>query len=688
MEHRDTQAQASQEAPSLVLRLAGPSTTKAGLSAEQTEINRVIAEASKGSKFYENEKRKDKEVTARIERILKLRDQAMKGVDMGKVEQKVDHLLEAIERERDLTQFIVHVDMDAFYANVELLDDPSLAGKPFGVGYGVLSTASYEARKYGVRSGMPGYIARKLCPDLIFVKLNMSRYINVSKQIMAIFRQYDPNMLASSVDEAYLNITEYCAQHNLDPDECVERMRQQVFDETKLTVSAGVAANKMLAKICSDKNKPNGQFHLPHNFEAIKDFMRDLPIRKIPGVGRVNERLLDSIGVKTCGDIYKCRGVLSLLDKQFGLHSMLRVHLGIASNVVQPWAREERKSIGSERTFKATSEKANILQKLEDIAAELEDDMDRGGWAGRTVTLKYKLDTYEVFTRAKSLNRWIKTKAELYEAGKELLQPEWPLCLRLIGLRVTKLKDLQKKDGGILKFLEPLPDSPSKNSPSKKSRAYDSDDGQDSDVEYIEPDIEPDLEDDLHFNVPDSGEDELPTATTTEPRPSTSGHRPPPMFAPGPSTLEIPSPPRSSPSKPRDVTRPIMPTSSARVAVPQWQDEVTQKQRGLHMRDDDDDDEEGTAPKSAQLASTSTTVAVGECPLCTRPFTDNDELNAHIDWCLSREAIRSAQVEGDRRERIKTDVGVQHLKEEWWKGGSAEITDVSRKPKRRRKLGG
>lgn len=103
------------------------------------------------------------------------------------------------------------------------------------------------------------------------------------------------------------------------------------------------------------------------------------------------------------------------------------------------------------RTFKATSEKEKILQKLEDIATELEDDMENGGWAGRTVTLKYKLDTYEVFTRAKSLNRWIRTKSELYETGKELLQPEWPLCLRLIGLRVTKLKDRRKKDGGILK---------------------------------------------------------------------------------------------------------------------------------------------------------------------------------------------------------------------------------------------
>jgi len=179
----------------------------------------------------------------------------------------------------------------------------------------------------------------------------MSRYLEVSKRIMTIFREYDPNILAAGADEAYLNITVYSKQHDLDPDECVRRMRQRVFDETKLTVSAGIAANKMLAKICSDKNKPNGQFHLPHTSEAIRDFMRELPIRKIPGIGRVSERLLDSIGVKTCGDIYKCRGVLLLLDKQFGLHSMLRVHLGIASNVVQPRAREETKSLGSERSL-------------------------------------------------------------------------------------------------------------------------------------------------------------------------------------------------------------------------------------------------------------------------------------------------------------------------------------------------
>ncbi|KAH9979034.1 hypothetical protein BGW80DRAFT_1442884 [Lactifluus volemus] len=652
----DPQPDPSQEASSLLLRLAGPSTTKAGLSTEQTEINRIIADASKGSKFYENEKRKDKEVTIRIERILKLRDQAMKGVEIGKVEQRVDRLLEAIERERDLTHYIIHVDMDAFYANVELLDNPTLAGKPFGVGHGVLCTASYEARKYGVRSGMPGYIALKLCPNLILVDLHMSRYSEVSKQIMAIFRQYDPTMLAAGVDEAYLNITKYCQQLDLDPDECVQQMRKRVFDETKLTVSAGIAANKMLAKICSDKNKPNGQFHLPHTSEAIMDFMRSLPIRKIPGVGRVNERLLDSIGVKTCGDIYECRGVLSLLDKQFGLHSMLRIYLGIASNVVQPWVREGKKSIGSERTFRPISEKEKILQKLEDIAAELEDDMERGGWSGRTVTLKYKLDTYEVFTRAKSFNRWIRTKSDLYDAGAELLQHEWPLRLRLIGLRVTKLKDLRKKDDSITKFLERLPDSPS-----KKNRIHDHDiDEQGSDAEFSEPHPEDYLDS-------DSSDGEGAPASTNKPFETTSAL----------PALELPSPPRRPSKLPG-------PSSTTRVAVPLEQDAVSY----LHVRDERIASEAQARSEPAGVPPISSTIVVSECPLCMRPFEDNDELNAHIDWCLSREAIRSAQGESDRSEQRKPEGGVRDRDlTEWWKAGAAEERLQIRKAKRRKMNG-
>lgn len=188
-------------------------------------------------------------------------------------------------------------------------------------------------------------------------------------------------------------------------------MRAAVQAETNLTASAGIAPNKMLAKICSDKNKPNGQFFLPFDRASIVEFMRDLSIRKIQGVGRVNERVLDAIGIKTCGDIWALRGTLELMDKQFGVHFMLRTHLGIASNVVQAGQREERKSVGAERsvlllsfrfylaelrrTFTALSDKTRILHKLEEIAAELESDLDSLGFTGRTVTLKYKLDTYQ-----------------------------------------------------------------------------------------------------------------------------------------------------------------------------------------------------------------------------------------------------------------------------------------------------
>ncbi|KAJ8483501.1 hypothetical protein ONZ51_g4662 [Trametes cubensis] len=223
------------DSDSLLRRLAGPSVNKAGLAKDQTEINRIIAEVSKGSKFYENEKRKDKELTLRIERILKLRDEAIKGVDLRKIEQQVDKMITQLEAKRDLSQVIVHVDMDAFFASVEVLDDPSLASKPFAVGQGVISTASYEARKFGVRSGMATFVAKKLCPDLLVLPSHFDRYSEMSNKVMSIFRRYDPTMCAAGCDEGYLNITRYCEEHNLSAEECVAQMRQTVYDETRLS---------------------------------------------------------------------------------------------------------------------------------------------------------------------------------------------------------------------------------------------------------------------------------------------------------------------------------------------------------------------------------------------------------------------------------------------------------------------
>ncbi|PBK73871.1 DNA/RNA polymerase [Armillaria solidipes] len=587
----------SQATESLVKRLAGPSTGKAGLVADQTEINRVITEASKGSKFYENEKRKDQDLTNRINKILKMRDEVTKGVDMHKVESTVDGLVREVERQRDLSQTIVHVDMDAFYANVELLFNPDLKGKPFGVGHGVLTTASYEARKYGVRSGMPGFIAKKLCPELILVKLNFTRYSEMSRKVMDIFERYDPNMCAAGCDEGYLNITSYCEEHDMTPDDCVQEMRRKVFEETNLTVSAGIAPNKMLAKICSDKNKPNGQFHLPFDSHEIITFMHDLSIRKVPGIGRVNERLLESVGIKTCGDIYTHRAMLSLMDKQFGLHFLLRTHLGIASNNVQPHQREERKSIGAERTFNPLDNKERIFQKLQEVAQELEDDMNSNGWTGRTITLKFKLDTYQVFTRAKSFDRWIMKKEELFKIGKELLLPEFPLKLRLIGLRVTKLKDIRAASdttAGIKRFFEPVGGDQSTSNKRPKTE-HDNDQPLNSLKAQDQWDDEmpgfhelDDTDNDMNANEGDLDENVEPLFRSRPPvsEPARSSQDP----------VRISIKPRSS------ITRPSSSSSTAK--VPQ------------------------------------------DCPICGKTLTtDNKGFNDHIDFCLSRGIISQVQAE-------------------------------------------
>ncbi|KAH8107995.1 IMS-domain-containing protein [Cristinia sonorae] len=630
----------TQESDSLLKRLAGPSTTKAGLAKDQTEINRIIAEASKGSKFYENEKKKDKDLTEKINRILRQRDEVIRGVDMHQVEAGVDQLVAKMEENRDLSQIIVHVDMDAFYANVELLDNPDLADKIFAVGHGVLTTASYKARKHGIRSGMPEYIAKKLCPELVVVSCNFSRYSEMSAVVMGIFRRYDPNMLAASVDEGYLNITQYCEDHMLTASECVQEMRDTVQRETRLTVSAGIAPNKLLAKICSDKNKPNGQFQLDFDAQAIKAFMHDLSIRKVPGVGRVNERLLESIGIKSCGDIYTHRGVLSLMDKQFGLHFLLQTYLGIASNVVQPGQRAERKSIGAERTFNALDSKEKILKKLEEVAAELESDMDHGGWTGKTVTLKYKLDTYQVFTRTKSFDRWISTKKEdLFSIGKELLLPELPLKLRLIGLRVTKLKDLradaEKQAGGIKRFFESVD---TRSSSPKKRRKLAAD-----------PDDEPSLsQDGFEETMPGFHEHEdlahelLDEHTDLDPPTETiSGD----ITGGSLTKPERPSMPLSSPVSSSVTHNPNTAHSHITTSKPLSFNDNHQSDKPVSTKGK----EKAKDPPIDDERETQT------CPICSKTMQmDNQGFNAHIDYCLSRGAIREAQAMASSSIRPKT----------------------------------
>ncbi|KAK5049410.1 hypothetical protein LTR84_004339 [Exophiala bonariae] len=433
---------------SLKYSLLGPSLTKAGQDAvDQKKVSEIIYEASKGSKFFNNEEVRDQNLTVKIDRILKLKAQLEK-LDLKSDLRRADDYIASLELSRDLSQYVVHIDCDAFYAAVEEIDRPDLKNKPMAVGVGVLTTCNYEARKYGCRSAMAGFVAKKLCPDLICLPLNFDKYTAKAKEVRAILAEYDPRFESSSIDEAYLNITEYCDTHHLAPEEAIQQLRNQVRENCKITISAGIAPNAKIAKICSNKNKPNGQFRVPNDRAAVMAFMSGLSVRKVNGVGRVFERELDAIGVKTCGDIYIHRAYLNRLFGEKAFQFLMQTHLGLGRTSVQPAEESERKSVGTESTFRDISSKTELREKLRHTAEELEKDMARVQVKGRTLVLKIKLHTYEVFTRQVAPPKAVHLADDLYNYSLPMLaklEKEMPgFKLRLLGLRCTHLISTKK----------------------------------------------------------------------------------------------------------------------------------------------------------------------------------------------------------------------------------------------------
>ena len=311
------------------------------------------------------------------------------------------------------------------------------------VGKGVLTTCNYEARKYGCRSGMAGFVATKLCPHLICLPMNFAKYSAKANEVRAVLAEYDSRFESAGSDEAYLNITDYCAKTGVDPVDAVSQLRQEVFERTGLTISAGLAANAKLAKIVSNKNKPNGQFYLPTDRTTIIKFMKDLPIRKVNGIGRVFERELQAVGINTCGDIYPSRANLAKLFGDKAFHFLVQCYLGLGRTEIGPAEDSERKSVGTESTFHDISSKSEFREKLRYLSEELEKDMRRTQFKGRTLVLKIKLHTYEVFTRQTVLPKAIYTADELFQYALPVLrklEKEFPsMRLRLMGLRLTHL---------------------------------------------------------------------------------------------------------------------------------------------------------------------------------------------------------------------------------------------------------
>jgi len=341
---------------------------------------------------------------------------------------------------------IIHVDMDAFYASVEELDNPDLKGKPVAVGgsekRGVVSAANYEARKFGVRSAMSGYLAKKNCPQIIFVKPNYARYSEISKRIRAIFYDYTDLVEPLSLDEAYLDVT-VNKKGNPSATLIAKEIRQRIFDELGLAASAGISINKFIAKVASDINKPNGQKTV--NPEEVIEFLEELEIRKFYGVGKVTAQKMYKLGIFTGKDLKEKPE--EFLDQHFGKSGRYyyQVVRGIHNSEVKP--HRIPKSVGAERTFSENlSSEIFMLERLEHIAEELERRLSKSKIAGKTVTLKIKYSDFTLNTRSKTLPYFVSNKTLILETAKELLyQDELQNSVRLLGISLANLNTEKKK---------------------------------------------------------------------------------------------------------------------------------------------------------------------------------------------------------------------------------------------------
>ncbi len=337
--------------------------------------------------------------------------------------------------------------MDAFYASVEQLDNPELRGKPIAVGgssaRGVVSAASYEARKYGVRSAMSGQLARKLCPDLIFVKTRFDRYREMSQRIREVFFEYTDLVEPLSLDEAYLDVT-HNKKGNPSATLIAKEIRAKIKEKTGLNASAGISINKFIAKVASDYNKPNGQKTV--NPEEVEEFLENLEIRKFYGVGKVTAEKMYSLGIFTGKDL-KTKS-LEFLEEHFRKSGKYYYNVvrGIHTSEVKP--HRIRKSLGAERTFSENiSSEIFMLEKLENIAEEIERRLKKSDVAGKTVTLKIKYSDFTLKTRGKTLPYYIRSKEIILETAKELLFQEKLLnSVRLLGITLAHLNTEKDED--------------------------------------------------------------------------------------------------------------------------------------------------------------------------------------------------------------------------------------------------
>ena len=452
---------------------------KAGMvGCDKALQQRVIDDMSRGSKHFQHARRMDEKLTIRVDALRKVVSQQT-PIQQTTSARKGADLLRQFEKERRDSRWCCVLDMDMFFAAVEIKDNPSLADKPVAVGgMSMISTTNYIARQYGVRAAMPGFIGKELCArqgvELIFVHSGHKRYAEESERFKEVVGRYGPYS-ALSGDEVTLDLTEAVqkaalAEHHRLETACIEplpsaasleyqcaeklltEVRTAVFDATQLTASGSIATNFMLAKMGADVNKPNGQFMAPRTREGVIEWMRPLPVRKIPFVGKVTERLLkEALNLHTAGDVLDNAGtVVFALEGMKSAGFLLRSALGIGKDELSDYSNRPegsvaRQTVGAERTFSDLTNEAKMFEMLEIVSKKASESLQEANLSGKSVILKLKKSDFSVSTRQAPLATYINTPEAIFKAASPILTKEIEaargsggLSLRLMGVRMAK----------------------------------------------------------------------------------------------------------------------------------------------------------------------------------------------------------------------------------------------------------
>ncbi len=342
------------------------------------------------------------------------------------------------------SKHIIHLDMDAFYPSVEVLDNPELKGKPVIVGgsreRGVVSSASYEARKFGVHSAQPMATAMRLCPNGIFLPVRMSRYKEISEQVFEIFHLFTPMVEPLSIDEAFLDVTGSTRLFG-SPVEIAKKIKQRVAERTGLTVSAGVAPSKFVAKIASDMEKPDGLTVVP--VYQVREFLDPLPIKKMWGVGKVTQAALAHLNIHTFKDLRKMP--VETLEKKFGKYGIHMHQLSMGIDERDVTVLHDVKSIGHEDTYSEDILDPELARKeLLSLANRVARRLRRKGFGGKTVTLKVKYHDFVQITRSVTLPAYTNDCADIYANICRLLEKTavGKRPVRLLGVSLSNLADI------------------------------------------------------------------------------------------------------------------------------------------------------------------------------------------------------------------------------------------------------